>query len=256
MSSDVDISNRSPGRYGGIFVRSDAQEPKTFNPLVSEDAYSSRAIDLLLSSLTHYDPIEERVIPGLAKSWDIAADNKTYTFHLRQGLHWSDGAPFSADDVIFTFDALFDARYPNRYAQQYTIAGQPLGYEKLDQYTLRFTTAEIYAPFLTDIGYIGILPRHKLQSSFADGSLQRQWTSQTAINAPDEIVGTGPFRVFSYRPGERMVLTPQSVLLACRPERATLTLYRFSHRQICPQSQYRDGALRHRPDRCGGYQCE
>lgn len=205
---DAAISVRPAGHYGGIFVRSNAQEPKTFNPLVSEDAYSSRAIDLLQSGITFYDPVAEEVVPALAKSWEVSDDNRTYTFHLREGVRWSDGRAFSADDVIFTFDAVFDPRYPNRYSQQYTIAGEPLRYEKIDAHTVRFTTADVYAPFLNDIGFMSILPRHKLQAPFDDGTLQKQWTSQTAINSPQEIIGTGPFRLYAYRPGERMVLAP------------------------------------------------
>ena len=206
LPRDVEITRGEPGRYGGIFVFSAAQEPKAFNPLVAEDAYSSRTIDLLLSGLTTYDPMADETVPALAKSWDVSADNKTYTFHLRQGVRWSDGEPFTADDVIFTFDAIFDPRFPNRYAQQYTIAGEPLKYAKRDAYTVRFTTAAIYAPFLNDIGFINILPRHKLQRAFDQGTLQKRWTSQTAIETPDAIVGTGPFRIRSYRPGERIVL--------------------------------------------------
>lgn len=208
LPADVDISASEPGRYGGLFVRSDAQEPKTFNPLVAEDAYSSQAIELLLSALTRYDPIQDRVVPELVKSWELAPNQRTYTFHLRRGLRWSDGQPFTAADVMFTFDALFDQRYPNRYAQQYTIAGQPLQYEQVDDHTLRFTTPTLYAPFLTDIGYIAILPRHRLLAAFKDGSLQKQWTTQTAINTPQAIVGLGPFRLYAYRPGERLVLAP------------------------------------------------
>jgi peptide/nickel transport system substrate-binding protein len=204
----VDISESPPGQYGGIFVQSNAQEPKTFNPLVAEDAYSAQAIGWLLSSLTVYHPIKEEVIPALARSWEISEDNKTYTFHLRRGVRWSDGQSFTADDVIFTFDAIFDPRYPTRYSQQYTIAGKPLHYEKVDDYTVRFTTADIYAPFLNDIGFAGILPRHKLKASFDNGTLQKQRTSQTAIHHPEAIVGSGPSRIFPYRPGERMILAP------------------------------------------------
>jgi peptide/nickel transport system substrate-binding protein len=208
LPEDVEITQSPPGHYGGIFVRSDAQEPKTFNPLVAEDAYSGQAIDLLLSGLSRYDPLEEKVVPALAKSWEISADNQTYTFHLRRGVRWSDGQPFTADDVIFTFDAIFDKRYPNRYAQQFTMAGQPLQYVKVDDATVRFITPAIYAPFLFDISSVSLLPRHQLQAALADGSLQKQWTSQTAIHAPEAIVCTGPFRLLSYRPGERMVLVP------------------------------------------------
>ena len=205
---DVEIAQSEPGRYGGLLVRSDSQEPKTFNPLVAEDAYSAQAIDLLLSSLTRYDPFTEAAVPMLAKSWDISADHKTYTFHLRQGVRWSDGQPFSAADVVFTFDAIFDKRYPNRYSQQFTIAGQPLRYTALDDHTVQLTTPEIYAPLLADLAAVSILPHHQLQAAFADGGLQKQWTSQTAIRQPGTIVGIGPFRLFSYRPGERMVLAP------------------------------------------------
>ena len=208
LPEDVDRSERTPGRYGGVFVESNSQEPKTFNPMVSEDAYSAQAIALMQSSLTNFDPVKEEIVPALAKSWDIGPDNKEYTFHLRRGVRWSDGEPFTADDVMFTFDAAFDPRFPNRYAQQYTIAGEPLRYEKVDDYTMRFRTADIYAPFLNDIGFINILPKHSLEASLEDGTLQKQWTSQTAINTPSDIVGTGPFRLFSYRPGERMVMAP------------------------------------------------
>lgn len=207
LPAGVAYSAAPPGQYGGLLVQSAAQEPKTFNPLVIEDAYSRAAVDLLQSGLTTYDPIREETVPALAASWEVSADNKSYTLHLRDIL-WSDGTPFTADDVIFTFDAVFDPRFPNRYKQQFTIAGQPLGYEKLDAHTVRFTTADIYAPFLNDIGFVDILPRHALQASFADGTLQQQWTSQTALDQPRSIVGSGPFVLYSYRPGERLVLAP------------------------------------------------
>jgi peptide/nickel transport system substrate-binding protein len=208
LPADAEITQAEPGRYGGIFVRSDSQEPKTFNPLVAEDAYSAQVIDLLLSSLTRFDPFKETAVPALAKSWDISADHKTYTFHLRQGVRWSDGQAFTAADVVFTFDAIFDKRYPNRQSQQFTIAGQHLRYTALDEHTVQLTTPEIYAPLLTDLSGVSILPCHKLQTAFTDGSLQKQWTSQTAINTPEAIVSTGPFRLLSYRPAERMVLAP------------------------------------------------
>jgi peptide/nickel transport system substrate-binding protein len=208
LPEDADISERPSGRYGGVFVQSSAQEPKTFNPMVSEDTYSAQAIGLMQSALTDYDPVKEETVPSLAREWEIGPDNKVYTFHLRRGLRWSDGEPLTADDVIFTFDVVFDPRFPNRYAQQYTIAGEPVKYEKIDEHTVRFRTADVYAPFLNDIGFVSILPKHALQASFDDGTLQKQWTSQTAINAPGQIVGSGPFRLFAYRPGERMVMAP------------------------------------------------
>lgn len=205
---DVEISSSEPGRFGGVMVRSDSQEPKTFNPLVAEDLYSAQFIELMQASLTRFDPFEEKAVPMLAKSWDISEDHKTYVFHLRRGARWSDGEPLTAADVVFTFDAIFDKRYPNRYSQQFTIAGQPLRYAALDDETVQITTPDVYAPLLADLAAVNILPRHALQAAFADGSLQKQWTSQTAIRQPASIVGAGPFRLLSYRPGERLALTP------------------------------------------------
>lgn len=208
LPKGVEISACAPGHYGGTFVLTQATEPKTFNLLVSGDAVSASIQGYLFSGLLTYDPIEESHLPALAVSWEISQNNLQYTFHLRHGVRWSDGEPFDADDVIFTFDAIFDPRYPSRYVGQYTIAGEPLAYEKLDDYTVRFTTPTLYAPFLNDIGFIHILPEHCLRKAFDKGTLQEQWTTQTAIDHPETIVGTGPFVIRSYKAGERLLLTP------------------------------------------------
>ena len=219
LPEDVEFTDAEPGNRGEIFILSGSSEPKSFNFLLIGDAYSSEAVRRIYDGLINYDYIEEKFTPGLAKSWEVSNDNKSYTFHLRRGVLWSDGNPFSADDVIFTFDAIFakspnpktgvlEPRYPSRYIGQYTIAGEPIKYEKIDDYTIRLTTADIYAPFINDVSFLIILPKHKHYEAFEDGSLQKQLTTQTAIETPHEIVGTGPFTIYSYRPGERLVLKP------------------------------------------------
>jgi peptide/nickel transport system substrate-binding protein len=215
---DVQITSAEPGRYGGIFVLNETTQPTTFNPQVPNNLATSLILSRILSGLVDYDPRTEQFVPALAKSWEVGEDNRSYTFHLREGLRWSDGTPLTADDVMFTFDAILAEvedpetgerrpKYPSRYYQQYHINGEKLRYTKIDAHTVRFDLPTVYAPFLYDIG-IPILPRHKLFESFADGSFTKQWSTQTAIETPAEIVGTGPFRIFSYKPGERLVLTP------------------------------------------------
>lgn len=216
LPEDVEISSCEPGRYGGVFVLTEATEPKTFNFLVPADAASSSAQSRFLAGLTSYDPISQSVIPALAKSWEMSEDRKDYTFHLRRGVKWSDGEPSDADDVIFTFDCIFAMhtdpqtgkqvpRFPNRYIEQYTIGGERITYEKIDSHTVRFHTPKLYSPFINDIGFVPVIPEHKLRTAFEDGTLMKQWSSQTAIDHPEELVGTGPFTVFSYTPGERIV---------------------------------------------------
>ncbi len=212
----VDIE---PGAYGGSFVYTLPSEPRTFNALIAEDAYAAQVIDLLLPALVTQDPFTQTPAPALAKSWEVSPDHKSYVIRLREGLFWSDHTPFTADDVIFTFDIIFAdtqdpatgkraAKIPNRYRQQFTIGGEPLRYEKIDDHTVRFETATPYAPFLNDLGFISILPKHKLAPFVEDGTFKSQWSNQTALDTPKEIVTMGPFRIHSYRPGERLVLEP------------------------------------------------
>jgi len=178
----------------------------TLNPLIAEDASSGEIISRLLEGLTSWDPVVEKVIPGLAKSWDISEDNKTFTFHLREGVTWSDGHPFTSDDVVFTFQCYYDERFPNRSRFQFSIDGEPFKITKIDALTVEIVTPDIYAPFLRYMGGAEILPQHKLQAAFDDGTLLKQWTISTAQNNPDAIVSTGPFIMRSYKPGERLEL--------------------------------------------------
>lgn len=213
---EVDVFRGPPGKQGGTFVTVDLDEPKTFNYLVPADQSSQIAAMLILDPLVVYDQENAKMVPGLAKSWDIGEDKKTYTFHLRKGLEWSDGAPFSADDVIFTLDCIFaqdidpktkekKARFANQFYDQFTFNGQVLKYRKIDDATVEIYTPEIYSPFINDMNTILILPKHKLEASLKDGSLMKQWSTQTAIEHPEELVGMGKFIVKSFRPAERIV---------------------------------------------------
>lgn len=222
----VQISDCDVGKYGGIFVLSGSQEPMTFNDLVNTEASTSTIMSMMFSGLVSVDPFTMKPMPMLASSWEISEDSKRYVFHLREGVKFSDGVEITADDVIFTFDAIFAKkldsggnpildkntgkpvlRYPSRYAGQYTIGGEPVKYRKIDKYTVEFETKIVYAPFLTDIGFVSIFPKHKLLKAFESGAFQQAWSTQTAIETPSEIVSSGPFMIYSYRPGERLVLT-------------------------------------------------
>jgi peptide/nickel transport system substrate-binding protein len=207
LPKDADISTHPPGRYGGRLIDVSAREPVTFNPMVSEDASSAEMIGRLASGLTSYDPVTDTVIPGLAKSWDISPDSKTFTFHLREGVRWSDGHPFTADDVVFTFQCYYDKRFSTRKAFDLSVDGTPFEVVKIDDLTVQISTSDIFAPFLLYIS-THILPKHKLEEAYRDGSLMKAWSVSQAQKDPASIVSTGPFVIHSYRPGERIVYAP------------------------------------------------
>jgi peptide/nickel transport system substrate-binding protein len=149
--------------------------------------------------------VTQEVEPGLATRWEIAPDNKTFTFYIRKGVCWSDGHPFTADDVVFTFQAIYDPRFPNRAAFDLSVDGKKFTIEKVDDLTVRLTTPEIYAPFLETVGGVGLLPKHELESAFRDGSLLKAWNVSIAQKEPRRLLATGPFRLRSYQPAERIV---------------------------------------------------
>ncbi len=224
IPEDALVADFPTGVHGATLIETLPGDLATLNPLINESMAGSAVIGRILDSLTTLDPVTGVVIPHLAKSWDISADNLRYTFHLRRGVHWSDGQPFAADDVTFTWQCFFAKqidpetgeplldengrvryRYPSRSTFSQQINGQEPLIEKVDDYTVRFTLPEVYAPFLLFGGGQSILPKHVLRDAFERGALLDAWSVNTAINEPWTIVGLNQFVLESYRPGERIV---------------------------------------------------
>src|SRR5579859_8273837 len=77
-------------------------EPKTFNPILVDDEASENIRYLTGGVLIRLNRQTQALEPALATSWKISRDQRNITFHLRKGIHFSDGTPFSAEDVAFT----------------------------------------------------------------------------------------------------------------------------------------------------------
>ncbi len=139
--------------------------PKTLNPATAAETSSTDIILLMQSSagLVDVNPMTAELMPGLAKSWVIAPDGLSVTFYLRRGITWSDGQPFTADDVVFTFmdvTANDDVNTNNR--DGCTVAGQFVQVDKIDDYTVKASVTEPYRPLIRDCLSLTILPKHKL----------------------------------------------------------------------------------------------
>ena len=190
-------------RQGDRMVTAIISDPKTFNPITSVDSASSDAVDDIFDGLVRLNPKTTLPEGVLATSWEHDEAGTTWTFHLRRDVTWHDGAPFTADDVAFTLQAIFDPKVPNSSKHVLMVGGQPIQTEVVDPHTIKLILAEPFAPLLNSIGF-GIVPKHILGASLADGTFAQMWGIDTP---PEKIVGTGPYRMSRYVPAQLLHYT-------------------------------------------------
>lgn len=163
----------------------------------SMDPHFTRAGPNQMTALHIFDRLiltdeNVRPIPGLAVSWE-AEDELTWLIRLRPGVRFHDGTPFTADDVVYSFERAPNVpRSPASFAQSLSMLA---GIEVLDELTLRMRTHEPSPQFVENIGTIYILSR-----AASEGA------QSIDFNDPRVAVGTGPFRFVTWQPGDRMVL--------------------------------------------------
>jgi len=197
------VAGGEPGRAGGRFVLA-TLPPRTFNPLLNVDGGSDAVIRLLFSSLVTLNLESQEPEPGLAESWSVGPDQKTWTFKLRKNLRWSDGEPLTADDVVFTWNqVMYNPKYNQLTYEVFRSGGKNFEVTKVDDLTVRVVTPEIFAPFVEYFGSTYILPEHTLKQWAAGGNFLYAYA---LTNRPDGIVGSGPFRLKSYALEKSVVL--------------------------------------------------
>lgn len=189
------------GKYGGRFTDASVTDPKSFNPILANETTSTDLLALVFDGLVSRNPETLQIEPNLADSWEESPDHLKWTFKLRKGVRWSDGQPFTADDVVFTFDVIYDPDVPTAARDVLTFSGKPLKYKKIDDLTVEFELPTVVGPFLDLIGN-SILPKHKLYDAWKAKQFNNQWSLSTP---PSDIVGTGPFTIESYVSGQKLV---------------------------------------------------
>ena len=198
------VAKCEPGVRGGRLVIATFVDPKTFNPITANEVSSTDVTLKINGKLCIIDAPSQEAKPGLAESWTVEPDNKTWTFHLRKGVRWSDGQPLNADDVVFTWnDLIYNTNFPNVAVDQFRIDGKDFAVTKVDDYTVRVVTPEVYAPFIRFVGDVPVLPKHILAQSVKEKS----FLSAYGINTPpDQLVTCGPFRLKEYKQGQYVAL--------------------------------------------------
>ncbi len=191
------------GHYGGNLSIGGRAEPKTFNPVIATDAVSRDITGRTMADLIDINRSSQQTEPALAKSWKISPDGRMFSLQLRKGIRFSDGHPFDADDVVFSFAVYLDENVDSPQRDLLIIDGKPLTVTKVDQYTVRFDLPRAYAAAERLFDGLAMLPKHLLEKSYREGKLVQTWSLNAA---PAEIAGLGPFRLKQYVPGQRVVL--------------------------------------------------
>jgi peptide/nickel transport system substrate-binding protein len=203
-SSDSPAVERdTPPSRGGQIVASIRAEPRSFNRLVARDQATELLTQLTQGRLVRVNRATFELEPWLAEKWESSDDGLVHTLHLRPGVTWSDGTPFTSADVLFSLRAVFDPKSESVLAGILVAGGQPLRATAPDAQTVIVTFAGASGPGLRLLDQLPILPKHKLEGELASGKFGAAWASTTP---PADIVGTGPFVIREYQPGQRVVL--------------------------------------------------
>lgn len=121
----------SIGQYGGTW-RSALRG-------TGDNGWIARTV--MYDGLVRYNREWDEIIPNLAESWEVNDDATEYTFHLREGLKWSDGTPFTSEDIAFAVELVQDPSYPVNGLFM-TDPSNPVTIEVIDETTFTFTFAE------------------------------------------------------------------------------------------------------------------
>lgn len=197
----------TPGKRGGTVTLASISLPKTFNYMVAQETSSTDVTDLIMGAgLTDTSPASGKTVPAIAQSWEISKDKKTYTFHIRKGLRFNDGEPLTAEDVVFTYKQLaFNKDVSADIRSILKVEGKLPKVKYVDKYTVQFTTPTVFGPFVRQIGYTPIYPKH-IFKDVSGQEFNSAWGKQVADKHPEKIVGAGPFKLKQFTPAQQVVL--------------------------------------------------
>lgn len=193
------------GQKGGKLVLSLSGNLDTFNILLTNTVDTQSTLGgYVFQGLVELDPLTMKDIPLLAKEFKISPDGLTYTYTLREGVYWADGTPFTMDDVIFSFELVYD---PSLAIGEREMLQNPDGtmpvITRLNDTQIQFKINDINVLFNGAVGSVKILPKHLWGEAHKAG----QFAQVMRLNEdPKKIVGTGPFMLDSYTPDQRIVL--------------------------------------------------
>ena len=199
---------------GGKITYAASSPPKSLNPYLDNNVFSYQVFGSLYETLLGSDPLTADYAPGLARRWEISKDKRQFTFYIDPLARWSDGKPVTAEDVLWTFNAVMAPESqtgPAKVALRTFLETPP---EILDRLTIRFTASEVHWRNLGAVGGFEILPKHVFEG--------RDFNK---INNEFPIV-SGPYRIAEHKEGISLTLRRRTDWWA-RSRSATRGTYNF-----------------------------
>ncbi|MBM4306231.1 MAG: ABC transporter substrate-binding protein [Deltaproteobacteria bacterium] len=204
-----------PTKTGGIYRRPLEFSPKTFDPALSVEMYSTTIIQQVFDGLVQFDK-DLNVIPAIAKSWRISPDGLNYTFYLKEGVKFHNGREVTATDFVNSFTRILNPDTKSSSSDFFsrilgakefieTRSKEVKGLIALNKFTLKIILLEPYAPFISILAMKGakVVPKEEVQKS-----------GEYFGKSP---VGTGPFKFVSMKEGEEIVLEANPDYFEGRP---------------------------------------
>jgi peptide/nickel transport system substrate-binding protein len=191
---------------GGTLTASIRSEPNNFNRYGPN---SNTTPDDVVARLTHAPLVRLNRLTGepepwLAEKWTTSADGRTLTITLRDGVTFSDGAPFTSEDVLFSFRAVYDPDLHSNLASGLEVQGKPLQLAAPDARTVVVTLPSSFAPGIALLDNLPIYPKHQLQAALDAHTFDKAWG---ITSAPGSMAGLGPFVLAEYVQGQRLTFT-------------------------------------------------
>jgi peptide/nickel transport system substrate-binding protein len=172
---------------GGTVIQSTFADAEILNPILSVDISSRDVNAYLYNALVRTDPDTLLTVPELAERWEVAEDEKTWTYYLNKDVKWHDGEPFTAYDVEFTYEMMLNEEVNSPRRSEFADLLTPEQIVVLDDYTIQFQLNNVDATWLCCKDIYNIIPKHIL------GDLTAEEFNAAEFNtlAP---IGTGPYK--------------------------------------------------------------
>jgi oligopeptide transport system substrate-binding protein len=225
IAAGVAVAAQKPdpgSKFGGTYRRMLPNNPRTLDPAAMVgDVYARTVATQIFDGLVQFDA-QLNPIPAIAEFWEASRDGRTWTFSLRHGVRFHHGREVTADDFVYSFTRLLDAKKPGPltvFLQHIEGATEFMkgtsqkvrGLKAVDPYTLRITLDEPFAPLLAVLGLANaaVVPREKVEGH-----------EEQFGRSP---VGTGPFKLVRWEQDKEIVLAANDRYYEGRPFLDTVT---------------------------------